>query len=144
VHVVGVDVNTAALAHARATCRRRQVSLLRGDLTSWARPGTFDVVIFNPPYVPTEAEELERAVRERDIAASWAGGERGREVIDRCMQGVRECMVVGGVFYLVLERANGLEEVRGLAGRCGFGDAAVVGKVAAGRELLFVVRFTAV
>lgn len=37
--------------------------------------------IFNPPYVPTPDEELERT----DIARAWAGGDKGRRVIDRLL-----------------------------------------------------------
>jgi release factor glutamine methyltransferase len=33
-----------------------------------------DVLIFNPPYVPTEAEEAENAQAICGIAGSWAGG----------------------------------------------------------------------
>lgn len=38
----------------------------------------FSVQVFNPPYVPTPQEELERT----DIARAWAGGLNGRVVID--------------------------------------------------------------
>jgi methylase of polypeptide subunit release factors len=142
-HVVGGDVNAAALAFAQKACPKSRVSLLRGDLTTWARPATFDVVIFNPPYVPTEVDEMARALRERDIAASWAGGDRGREVIDMCMHSVRECLVDGGVFYLVVEKANGVDELVGMARDCGFAGAELIRDVVAGRERLFVLRFTA-
>ena len=37
------------------------------------------VQIFNPPYVPTPDEELART----DIARAWAGGNRGRAIIDK-------------------------------------------------------------
>ena len=37
------------------------------------------VQIFNPPYVPTPDDELTRT----DIARAWAGGNRGRAIIDK-------------------------------------------------------------
>ncbi|KAL6960092.1 peptide chain release factor N(5)-glutamine methyltransferase, partial [Sarracenia purpurea var. burkii] len=40
---------------------------------------TIDVIIFNPPYVATESDET----LVKGIAQSWAGGEKGREILDR-------------------------------------------------------------
>lgn len=39
------------------------------------------ILIFNPPYVTTDKDELNRAFKDKDIYASWAGGENGSEVI---------------------------------------------------------------
>ena len=83
--LTALDVNPEALAATGGTLAAHGLSgaLLRADLLSGLRRGVFDLVLFNPPYVPTPPEELERAAGERGLAAAWAGGERGRVVIDR-------------------------------------------------------------
>lgn len=66
----------------------------RGSHVGEGRQGTWggcwDLVVFNPPYVPTSAEELAAATA-GGIEAAWAGGAHGRVVIDRflAVMGVR-------------------------------------------------------
>lgn len=144
--VFGVDVNELAVKRIAASTdvSLSSIELIRGDLVSWARTttaGLFDVVFFNPPYVATDAEEMRRARTCRDIAASWAGGDDGREVINEILRTVRSVLVDQGVFYLVVERANNVNEILDLAASCGLGSGGVVLSRNAGMELLHVLRF---
>ncbi|ELU41422.1 hypothetical protein AG1IA_04545 [Rhizoctonia solani AG-1 IA] len=47
--------------------------------------GQIDVLIFNPPYVPTEEEEAIMAQSQADIAGAWAGGFDGMAVTNRLL-----------------------------------------------------------
>jgi release factor glutamine methyltransferase len=144
--VIGVDVNKQAL---RAAKKQRmastQIELVCGDLVSWVRtkPGhLFDVVVFNPPYVPTDQDELLRARVDKDIAAAWAGGRRGRQVIDLALMTVGDILAHTGVFYLLVEATNDVQDVLRFGARHGL-IGQIVRQRKAGRETLYVIRFLA-
>ena len=54
---------------------------------------------------------MQSALDRRDISAAWAGGRRGREVIDKLIPQVREMLSENGVFYLLLIEDNIIFEV---------------------------------
>lgn len=45
-----------------------------------------DILLFNPPYVPTIPEEAVDAQKDRDIQGSWAGGSDGMDVTNRFLE----------------------------------------------------------
>jgi release factor glutamine methyltransferase len=85
--LLGGDVNRDALQATAATAARNAASVqpVQMDLLTALRPGLVDVLVFNPPYVPTSDEELQSALQTADISAAWAGGPRGRLVLDRLL-----------------------------------------------------------
>ena len=66
-----------------------------------------DIILFNPPYVPSSDEEL----LSNDIEAAWAGGKDGRVIIDQFIPYIPYMLSEKGRLYLLLERANKPEEV---------------------------------
>jgi methylase of polypeptide subunit release factors len=47
-----------------------------------------DVILFNPPYVPTDEEEALAGQDKRDIEGSWAGGKDGMQVTEQFLRSV--------------------------------------------------------
>ncbi|KAG8465630.1 hypothetical protein KFE25_002937 [Diacronema lutheri] len=108
-----IDINPRAAATTRATCALngvRPADVVRADLVhpfAERLRGQVDVLVCNPPYVPTPPEE----VGTQRIEAAWAGGTHGREVIDRLLPGACALLSACGSFYLLLEASNRPDEV---------------------------------
>lgn len=97
------------------------------------------VIIFNPPYVPTDQDEFQRALTQRDISASWAGGCNGREVIDRFLEQVPSYLCDDGVVYLVVIDINNVPDTLEFARKHAL-HGTIVAERSAGIEKLYVLR----
>lgn len=129
--VIGTDLNPFACRAAD----RRGVAVVRTDLLRTFRPGVFDVVVCNPPYLPAAAGRP--ASGWFDVAVN--GGESGRDVIDRLLADVGRVLTPAGVVYLLVSTLTGIEAVVEAAGESGFHAAAVADASFAG-ETLTVLR----
>jgi release factor glutamine methyltransferase len=149
----GVDVNrhacAATLATARKACADQRadsssststssgtsahgafLDAVQGDLTGPLRAGCVDVLVFNPPYVPTaELPALVGVADEQVVAAgalaptfeedsyllslSYAGGHDGMETTDRLIDELGTVLSPRGCAYILLCAQNKPEEVKG-------------------------------
>ncbi len=105
--VIGSDVNPHACQQARA----RGLETVRADMLEPFRANTFDVVAFNPPYLPTEAADEGDDWMEQALS----GGPDGRRLIKPFLADVRRVLTEDGVVFLLISTLTGLEEVRSLA-----------------------------
>jgi release factor glutamine methyltransferase len=96
-----------------------------------------DILIFNPPYVVTQSSE----VGSRGIEASWAGGESGREVMDRLFPLVPELLSDKGIFYLVVIKENDSADIASLLSAYKLEMSEVLSR-RSGPEHLSVLKFT--
>jgi release factor glutamine methyltransferase len=84
-------------ARLNARLNRTSVTVRHGDMGSALRPGSFDLVVSNPPYVPSDSPLLPR----RGLARAWDGGFDGRTVVDRVCDAAPRALRPGGVLLMV-------------------------------------------
>jgi release factor glutamine methyltransferase len=96
-----------------------------------------DILIFNPPYVPTDAAE----VGIQGIEAAWSGGHNGMQVTERLLYQVPHILTASGVFYLVCVSRNNPQKIKEDFAGNGY-EALLVKSRLAGRERLSILRVT--
>ncbi|KAH7104550.1 S-adenosyl-L-methionine-dependent methyltransferase [Auriculariales sp. MPI-PUGE-AT-0066] len=102
-----------------------------------------DILLFNPPYVPTSNEEAALAQTDRGIAGAWAGGADGMEVTNQLLASLDSLLSPTGRFYLVALTQNDIPGITRRTFEQGFACQVVL-KRRAGGEHLHVLRFTRV
>ena len=110
---LGIDINQYACrtTNRTAVANVTWVDVLNGDLLRCLLPGSIDLLIFNPPYVPTntlgDEEEFNDPSRcNGELVKSWAGGVDGCDVINRLFEELKEKLAPGSLFYLLLLKEN--------------------------------------
>lgn len=141
IQYLATDINSAAIEVTKKTLEAHGVhaEVILTDLVSGLDKrlaGTVDVLVVNPPYVPTSEEE----VGGDGIAAAWAGGEHGRTVIDRILAIVDNLLSSKGWFYLVTLTANKPSEICLIMKQKGFASRIIVQR-STEEESLHVLKF---
>lgn len=96
--VTAVDISWRAVATARfnAMIRRQNISVRRGDLVSAVPGRSFDLVVSNPPYVPSPDKWPPKGA-----ARSWDAGPDGRLLLDRICAAAPTVLRPSGVLLVV-------------------------------------------
>jgi release factor glutamine methyltransferase len=104
---VGVDLSPLACRQAADN----DVPVVRGDLVAPFRDDSFDLVAFNPPYLPTpEAAEWDDWMEH-----ALSGGEDGRRLVDPFLASVGRVLAPGGEALLLVSSLTDPGAVRGHA-----------------------------
>ncbi len=128
--VTATDINPHAVLCARAS----GVDVVRGNLFAGIR-GPFDLILFNPPYLPTQPEE-----RIDDwLEYALDGGESGRVVIELFAADVGRVLAPRGRILLLISSLTGLMEVNELFLGYGFATGVVKEEIIED-EVLYVLR----
>jgi release factor glutamine methyltransferase len=121
--VTAVDVSRRAVVAASLNARLNgvRVRTLCGDLFSPVRNERFDLIVSNPPYIPSPTDRLPDHGPARALDAGW----RGRIFLDRICAEAADHLTEGGALLLIHSSICSEQTTVEALGRRGL-DAAVV------------------
>lgn len=132
---LGADISGEALAVARHNAGRllggglageeKEARFVESDLYENVE-GTFDVIVSNPPYIPTaHIDDLMPEVRDYEPRQALDGGKDGLLFYRGILDGCRRYLAGGGMLFLEIGFDQG-KAVRGLMEKAGFCEVQVV------------------
>ncbi len=129
-------VTTEINPHATVLAQKKGIAVVRTDLLDGVR-GPFDLILFNPPYLPTQPEE-----RMGDwLEYALDGGVSGRDTIGRFLTDVGRVLAPEGRILFLLSSLTGLPGVISMARDRGY-LTEIVREQAVEDERLYVLRLT--
>jgi release factor glutamine methyltransferase len=108
---VGTDISPQAVKCARLN----GIEVIRADLFHGLK-GKFDLIIFNPPYLPTSEDERNVGWINRALD----GGADGRTIIYRFLDEARDYLRPRGRIMLVVSSLTGISEIKNKMVELGF------------------------
>ena len=132
--VIGIDVNPYACKQAADT----GLPVVRSDLTTGIQPNAADVIVCNPPYLPTEADPAADDWLERAIA----GGTTGRYIVNRLFADVDRVLAPTGSLFLLMSSLQDIDAVVERASNAGFRGIEIDRDDSFPFEVLVVYRFS--
>jgi release factor glutamine methyltransferase len=128
--VVGTDINP----HAVSLARTKGIHVIRTDLFSGLCT-RFDLILFNPPYLPTKPEE-----RIDDwLECALDGGEDGCETIERFFATAQSYLTDNGRALVLFSSLNYTKRVNEILQTYGWTSCVVLDEIVEG-ERLYVLR----
>ncbi len=134
ISLVATEINP----HAARCAKANGVEVIRTDLFRGINPVNpeilFDLILFNPPYLPTSREERVPGW----LNYAFDGGISGRETLDRFLDEVRNYLRPGGKILVLISSITGLGDVKDKMEKLGFAVDIVERKKVSFEELLVV------
>jgi release factor glutamine methyltransferase len=105
--VLAADINPQAIETARRNAETNNAENIEyriSDLFNNIKENEkFDLIIFNPPYVPSDENDME--------SKAWAGGVLGRETIDRFIEDAPKHLKEKGRIQLLVSSVNDPQDI---------------------------------
>ena len=151
---IAIDINGDALQITQQTMmkngiKQNEITLIQSDLLNGINIKQFypkiDIMIFNPPYVPTSSEELNKSQTDKQLSAAWSGGEDGRVIIDKFIKDSQFYKLLGkhSFFYLVTIAMNKPDEIIEILKQSPYNlHAEIVARKRVVQEMLVIIKFT--
>lgn len=132
--LVATEINP----HAARCAKVNGVEVIRTDLFRGIKsknPETlFDLILFNPPYLPTSEEEKVPGW----LNYAFDGGISGRDTLDRFLDEIRDYLKPGGEILVLISSITGLDAVKKKMSGMGFVVDVVARKKISFEELMVV------
>ena len=105
--VLAVDINVKAVEHVKSL----GIKAICSDLFANVKE-KFDLIIFNPPYLPFENNE------NKETALQIAGGKKGSEIIERFLKDAKKHLDKEGKILLLFSSLSG--NIEGIMAKEGY------------------------
>lgn len=151
-----VDINKFACDATNRTGKANNVNVevINMDLLTSFKPNSVDLLVFNPPYVPTPTSDepnipeqrkfydvdAEKVYKSRDeekmLIKSWAGGADGCEIINRVIFSLDSILAPSGIFYLLIIKDNNPEKIKKDLRNMGYQAEQIIDRKVRGEHLI--------
>ncbi len=119
VELTATDINP----HAARCAKSNSIEVIRTDMFNGLKvESCFDMIIFNPPYLPTSDDEKVPGW----LNYAFDGGRDGRMAVERFLDHVCGHLAPSGMILLLVSSLTGIEDVSSRMGAIGF-DVEIVG-----------------
>jgi release factor glutamine methyltransferase len=115
--VYGLDISQKAVNYARKSAQGiKNIKFIKSDLFNYFKknPETFDLIIFNPPYLPEEKFEPEES------RLATTGGKKGYELLERFLQDASLYLKPDGKILIVFSTLTKQNKVHEIIEKFGF------------------------
>ncbi len=111
--VIAVDIGKDALKEAKQNAKKEGTKILfiQSDLFSKIKKKKFDVIIFNPPYLPQD-----KGINDIQIY----GGRKGYETIAKFLEGANDFLKENGIILLLFSSLSKKDKIDNFIGDFGF------------------------